>query len=375
MAAMANAAHDSKPSAPPPPPSPSSSQFQFQLLHPHSHFLTPNLNNIAPSFPSANRIFAPPLPTPPSSFPDLTIFHPTYTTPPKILQPAPDACSSEQLMHTTERDNYKAAQNGGQVNMIPVNTPIKGRYSKGKPSKPRKSGPKNSNPDCVDGQNSANGCRYDSSLGLLTKKFVKLIQEAKDGTLDLNMTAEVLEVQKRRIYDITNVLEGIGLIEKTSKNHIRWKGSGGSGTSDFNYVASRLKAEVDSLHSQESRLDQAIRYLFLTKEDIVNLPRFQNSTLITVKAPPASNLEVHDPDYDEEFYSRHYRMTVRSVTGPIDLHLLSSQQVRDEVEMQTSDDAGSASGIQRIRASYDNIDDDYWLRSSKQVSLSELWGV
>lgn len=29
--------------------------------------------------------------------------------------------------------------------------------------------------------------------------------------------------QKRRIYDITNVLEGIGLIEKRSKNVIQWK--------------------------------------------------------------------------------------------------------------------------------------------------------
>lgn len=30
-------------------------------------------------------------------------------------------------------------------------------------------------------------------------------------------------MQKRRIYDITNVLEGIGLIEKTVKNRIQWK--------------------------------------------------------------------------------------------------------------------------------------------------------
>ena len=29
--------------------------------------------------------------------------------------------------------------------------------------------------------------------------------------------------QKRRIYDITNVLEGIGLIEKETKNTIKWK--------------------------------------------------------------------------------------------------------------------------------------------------------
>lgn len=35
---------------------------------------------------------------------------------------------------------------------------------------------------------------------------------------------EVLNVQKRRIYDITNVLEGIGLIQKEYKNNIKWCG-------------------------------------------------------------------------------------------------------------------------------------------------------
>ena len=64
-------------------------------------------------------------------------------------------------------------------------------------------------------------CRYDSSLGLLTKKFVALIQNAPEGVLDLNQAASLLGVQKRRIYDITNVLEGIGLIEKRSKNNIQ----------------------------------------------------------------------------------------------------------------------------------------------------------
>ena len=43
--------------------------------------------------------------------------------------------------------------------------------------------------------------------------------------MDLNDAAQKLAVQKRRIYDITNVLEGIGLIEKTIKNKIRWKGT------------------------------------------------------------------------------------------------------------------------------------------------------
>ena len=64
--------------------------------------------------------------------------------------------------------------------------------------------------------------RYDTSLGLLTKKFTLLLSESPDGVLDLNRAAELLEVQKRRIYDITNVLEGIQLIRKKSKNHIQW---------------------------------------------------------------------------------------------------------------------------------------------------------
>ena len=65
--------------------------------------------------------------------------------------------------------------------------------------------------------------RYDTSLGLLTKRFVGLLRSAPDGVLDLNNAAEVLKVQKRRIYDITNVLEGIKLITKKSKNNIQWK--------------------------------------------------------------------------------------------------------------------------------------------------------
>ena len=57
--------------------------------------------------------------------------------------------------------------------------------------------------------------KQEKSLGLLTIRFVGLLQEAPDGVLDLKAAADILNVrQKRRIYDITNVLEGIGLIGK-----------------------------------------------------------------------------------------------------------------------------------------------------------------
>ena len=68
--------------------------------------------------------------------------------------------------------------------------------------------------------------RKENGLVELTKKFIDLLKEAPKQTLDLNDAVATLEVQKRRIYDITNVLEGISLICKVSKNNIRWDGPG-----------------------------------------------------------------------------------------------------------------------------------------------------
>ncbi|KAG9478661.1 hypothetical protein GDO78_012357 [Eleutherodactylus coqui] len=100
--------------------------------------------------------------------------------------------------------------------------------------------------------------RHEKSLGLLTSKFVSLLQEAKDGVLDLKVAADTLAVrQKRRIYDITNVLEGIGLIEKKSKNSIQWKGVGaGCNTKEILDRLKNLKAEIGDLELKEKELDQ-----------------------------------------------------------------------------------------------------------------------
>ena len=60
-------------------------------------------------------------------------------------------------------------------------------------------------------------------------------------------TRACLQVQKRRIYDITNVLEGIGLIEKKSKNNIQWKGAGGSEASEAEQQQAELRRQVAQL--------------------------------------------------------------------------------------------------------------------------------
>lgn len=63
-----------------------------------------------------------------------------------------------------------------------------------------------------------------NTLGALTKKFVRLIREAPQQVIEIDEASELLGIQKRRIYDITNVLEGIGYIEKLGKNKMKWVG-------------------------------------------------------------------------------------------------------------------------------------------------------
>lgn len=62
-------------------------------------------------------------------------------------------------------------------------------------------------------------------MGGLATKFIELIKKSPNNSLDLNDAVRRLKVQKRRIYDITNVLEGIGMVEKTTKNRIHWTGT------------------------------------------------------------------------------------------------------------------------------------------------------
>ncbi|KAG0722020.1 Transcription factor E2F4 [Chionoecetes opilio] len=184
--------------------------------------------------------------------------------------------------------------------------------------------------------------RQEKSLGLLTSKFVSLLQEAEDGVLDIKSAADQLAVrQKRRIYDITNVLEGIGLIEKKSKNSIVWKGGGpGSNTQEFTDRASMLKEEISELDQHEKMLDQHKQYVqqsiknitedlsnfkmaYVNHEDICNC--FQGDTLLAIQAPSGTQLEVPVPQMlngDKKKYQIH----LKSESGPIYVLLVNQDQ-------------------------------------------------
>ncbi|EOB08986.1 Transcription factor E2F5, partial [Anas platyrhynchos] len=158
--------------------------------------------------------------------------------------------------------------------------------------------------------------------------------------------ADTLAVrQKRRIYDITNVLEGIDLIEKKSKNSIQWKGVGaGCNTKEVIDRLRYLESEIEDLELKEKELDQQKLWLqqsiknvmddstnhqypfqqivYVTHEDICNC--FNGDTLLAIQAPCGTQLEVPIPEMGQNGQKK-YQINLKSNSGPIHVLLINKE--------------------------------------------------
>ncbi|XP_064506602.1 transcription factor E2F6 isoform X2 [Pseudopipra pipra] len=174
--------------------------------------------------------------------------------------------------------------------------------------------------------------RFDASLVLLTRRFMALLKKAPDGVLDLNEVATTLGVRKRRVYDITNVLDGIDLIQKRSKNLIQWIGSNLDQVVGKAPEQQNLKDELSDLSAMEEALDELInncahqifeltddkenaKLAYVTYQDIRSIQTFQEQIVIAIKAPEETKLEIPVPKDD------HIEVHVKSTKGPIDVYL------------------------------------------------------
>mmetsp|Transcript_6266 Transcript_6266/g.8006 ORF Transcript_6266/g.8006 Transcript_6266/m.8006 type:complete len:250 (-) Transcript_6266:243-992(-) len=199
--------------------------------------------------------------------------------------------------------------------------------------------------------------RSDSSLAQLTKKFVNMIETSPNGIINVKDAADKLSVKKRRLYDVTNVLEGIGLLKRHSKNRFEWTVPTVTGKErtiehDDESRNQSSSEELTSLLQESEHLEQSIRdavttrfnlvedpMLFLTQEDVQSV--YKNATVLVIRAPNGAILEVGDPG--EEIPPK-YSLTIKNeneISGEIKVSRLmppSNQEVINHRKCSFFDD-------------------------------------
>eukprot|EP00826_Nyctotherus_ovalis_P017523 TRINITY_DN15164_c0_g5_i1.p1 TRINITY_DN15164_c0_g5~~TRINITY_DN15164_c0_g5_i1.p1 ORF type:complete len:301 (+),score=80.05 TRINITY_DN15164_c0_g5_i1:192-1094(+) len=195
----------------------------------------------------------------------------------------------------------------------------------------------------------------ENSLSQLTTKFIALLKTSKDQCIGLNEAVAALKVQKRRIYDIINVLEGIGLVEKCLKNRVKWKGVLNIPTDvQMDREAIQLKKEHKQLQEEERKLTQEMEklqdyfnktslseiyseYAFVTFDDISKFSSIGGNrakNIIIVKAHPGTIMEVPDPN-EVELRSRSredevskYQLNLKSKNAEIMVYTVEGEKGR-----------------------------------------------
>lgn len=167
--------------------------------------------------------------------------------------------------------------------------------------------------------------REDLRLHSLTRPFLELLLNS-DGSLDVREAAKTLAMPKRRVYDITSILMGADLMQKESVNRVRWTGK--CPISSFLWEKQKMQQEAEKLKQVEDTLDGLIKSCaqqlfsmtddrsnadaaFVTFADVQSLPAFQDQTVIVVKAPAETKLEVPAPKRDS------IQIHLKSGSGPI----------------------------------------------------------
>ena len=83
-------------------------------------------------------------------------------------------------------------------------------------------------------------------------------------------------------------------------------------------------------------------HAFVTHEDIRNISAFSADTIIAIKAPSGTTLEVPDPDEGMESGQRRYQIYLKSQTGPVEVFLVSPDASDGAASGEASTSAGAA---------------------------------
>ena len=172
----------------------------------------------------------------------------------------------------------------------------------------------------------------ENSLGKLTKDFINYIKTEGRKSININDLVNKLGVKKRRIYDITNVLQGIEYLQKSGKNEIIWTKTISNKSKAKKKPSlikknnnNKQKLNKEELEKEKKELDDDIEkfkaefnsiakkgefeeYGYITLDDIKNLSINKKVDLVVIKATKGTVMNVIDKKDIKQAYDSAKRL-------------------------------------------------------------------
>lgn len=164
------------------------------------------------------------------------------------------------------------------------------------------------------------------TLVKLTQDFLDILMKANGEEVDISKIGDQFGGSKRRLYDVTNVLAGIGVIDRCGKSKVKWIGGGEPDESallkelmEEEHEIDRMTQLVEENMAMLAESSDFKNFAWVSEEDVSKLANGEGVSLFALRGPSDLQIEVPPAESGEV-----HRLVCSSQSGTVDLIRISN---------------------------------------------------